>query len=176
MTLAAGPVLPLPGMPPVPVRSLEQLALIGAPQPRDETRCASWLGGVSPTGRGSFLAVSLPGPSRGGTVPANLFAYQLEYGIIPRLGWSGTGDAVLCHQCAFDGCPNPRHLRLGTNALNRSEYHPRHRDLSRPLADVRGTAGHTRAVRTGPSKQEGLEVIEERVLAAGTAGSPQTFW
>lgn len=57
--------------------------------PRDETRCAPWLDGVSSTGHGLFRAASLPGPSRRGTVPAHLFAYQLEYGIIPRLGWSG---------------------------------------------------------------------------------------
>ncbi|QHE72880.1 hypothetical protein GFS60_06529 (plasmid) [Rhodococcus sp. WAY2] len=102
MTTATDPALPPPGMPsPVPVRSLEQLALIGcaatnpcsgtvvavlARQPtvvarfeskryrRGESQCAPWIGGVSSTGHGSFRAASLPGPSRRGTVPAHLFA------------------------------------------------------------------------------------------------------
>lgn len=39
--------------------------------------------------------------------PAHLFAYQLEYGVIPRLGWSGADDAVLCHQCER-GYPHTR--------------------------------------------------------------------
>lgn len=107
-----------------------------------------WLGSVSPTGYGAFRAASLPGPSRRGTVPARLFAYQLEYGVIPRLGWSGADDAVLCHQCDFAGCVNPQHMRLGTNAVNRTEYHLRRRNLASPLADVRGPAG--RAVPSPP--------------------------
>jgi hypothetical protein len=77
---------------------------------------------VSSTGHGSFRAASLPGPTRRGTVPAHLFAYQLSYGVIPRLGWTNTGDAVICHQCDFAGCTNPAHMRLGTNATNRFEY------------------------------------------------------
>jgi hypothetical protein len=192
---------------PTPPPALEQLVLIGAPQPirvpetlwrswldnptvvarfeakryrRDETRCAPWLGGVSSTGHGSFRAASLPGPSRRGTVPAHLFAYQLEYGIIPRLGWSGADDAVLCHQCDFAGCTNPHHLRLGTNRTNRSEYDLRRRNLASPLADVRGAAGRTRAVaaavRTGLANKEEAEVIEERIRAAEAAGSPLTLW
>jgi hypothetical protein len=91
----------------------EQLVLIGQPQPIrvPEHRWRSWLddpevvarfeakryrraadlywvwiGGVSSTGRGSFRAASLPGPTRRGTVPAHLFAYQLAHGVIPRLG------------------------------------------------------------------------------------------
>lgn len=51
-------------------------------------------------------------------MPAHLFAYQLEYGLIPRLGWTNTGDAVLCHQCDFTGCVNPAHMLLGRRPLN----------------------------------------------------------
>ena len=51
--------------------------------------------------------------------------------MIPRLGWSGADDAVLCHQCDFAGCVNPHHMRLGTNAVNRTEYYLRRRNLRR---------------------------------------------
>ncbi|MGW5153223.1 hypothetical protein [Rhodococcus koreensis] len=208
MTTVTGNPLPLPGMPsPTPLPALEQLVLIGAPQPirvperlwrtwlddpvvvarfeakryrRQENLCSIWIAGVSSTGHGSFRAASLPGPSRRGTVPAHLFAYQLEYGIIPRLGWSGADDAVLCHQCDFAGCTNPAHLRLGTNRSNRSEYDLRRRNIASPLSDVRGAAGRTRAiaaaVRTGLANHEGPETIEGRIRAAEAAGSPLTLW
>lgn len=201
-------LLPLPGMPaPARVPGVEQLALIGQPQPirvperlwrswlddpdvvarfeskcyvREGNQCAVWLGGVSSTGHGSFRAASLPGPSRRGTVPAHLFAYQLEYGVIPRLGWSGVDDAVLCHQCDFAGCVNPTHLRLGTNRTNRAEYDLRRRNLAGPLADVRGAAGRTRAVaaaiRAGLADRESAEAIEDRIRAAEAAGLPLTLW
>ncbi|MGC0367725.1 hypothetical protein ABH922_005777 [Rhodococcus sp. 27YEA15] len=84
-----------------------------------------------------------PGLGRG-TVPAHLFAYQLEYGGISRLVWSGTDDAVLCHQCDFADCTNPAHMQLGTNRSNRTEYERRRRNIPSPLADVRGPAGRTR--------------------------------
>ncbi|MFC9553644.1 hypothetical protein ACFTWF_22585 [Rhodococcus sp. NPDC056960] len=198
----------LPGMPAsTPGREVEQLALIGQPQPiriperlwrswlddsavvarfeaktyrRPGDRCTVWLGSVSSTGHGSFRAASLPGPSRRGTVPAHLFAYQLEYGIIPRLGWSETDDAVLCHQCDFAGCVNPHHMRLGTNAVNRTEYHLRRRNLASPLADVRGPAGRTRAIavaiRAGLVGGENSVSIEERIGRAEAAGLPLTLW
>ncbi|MEU2004633.1 hypothetical protein ACH47B_26890 [Rhodococcus sp. NPDC019627] len=189
------------------VSAVEQLALLGQPQPirvperlwrswlddpsvlarfdakcyeRESDRCTVWLGSVSSTGHGSFRAASLPGPSRRGTVPAHLFAYQREYGIIPRLGWSGTDDAVLCHQCDFAGCVNPHHLRLGTNAVNRTEYHLRRRNLASPLADVRGPAGRTRAVATairmGLADRELPHVVETRIAVAEAAGMPLTLW
>ncbi|WP_159929091.1 hypothetical protein [Rhodococcus sp. WAY2] len=189
------------------VSAVEQLALLGQPQPirvperlwrswlddpsvlarfeakcyeRESDRCTVWLGSVSSTGHGSFRAASLPGPSRRGTVPAHLFAYQREYGIIPRLGWSGTDDAVLCHQCDFAGCVNPHHLRLGTNAVNRTEYHLRRRNLASPLADVRGPAGRTRAVaaaiRMGLADRELPHVVETRIAVAEAAGMPLTLW
>ncbi|QXF84260.1 hypothetical protein HBA53_25445 (plasmid) [Rhodococcus pyridinivorans] len=198
----------LPGMPASPaVCEIEQLALIGQPQPirvperrwrswldnptvvarfeaktyrRPGGRCTVWLGSVSSTGHGSFRAASLPGPSRRGTVPAHLFAYQLEYGVIPRLGWSGADDTVLCHQCDFAGCVNPAHMRLGTNAVNRTEYHLRRRNLASPLADVRGPAGRIRAVaaaiRTGWAHGDAAADIEVRIRAAETAGLPLTLW
>ena len=128
----------------------------------------------------AFRAASLPGPSRRGTVPAHLFAHQLEYGVIPRLGWSGADDAVLCHQCDFAGCVNPHHLRLGTNAVNRTEYHLRRRNVASPLADVRGQAGRTRAIaaaiRAGLVHGDDPGRIEERIGGAEAAGLPLTLW
>nr|GLK41740.1 hypothetical protein GCM10017611_86160 [Rhodococcus wratislaviensis] len=112
-------------------------------------------GAIQPRGN-AVDSLALPGPSRRGTVPAHLFAYQLEYGVIPRLGWSGADDAVLCHQCDFAGCTNPTHMRLGTNAVNRTEYRLRRRNLASPLSDVRGPAGRAppsppRFARASPS-------------------------
>jgi hypothetical protein len=75
-----------------------------------------------------------------------IIASDLAYGVIPRLGWSGAEDSVMCHQCDFAGCINPAHMQLGTNATNRVEYLARRRNLASPLADVRGTAGRIRAV------------------------------
>uniref|UniRef100_UPI00146C68FE hypothetical protein n=1 Tax=Rhodococcus opacus TaxID=37919 RepID=UPI00146C68FE len=207
MVTAATSAPMLPGMPVSPaVSEIEQLALIGQPQPirvperlwrswlddptvvarfeaktyrRPGGRCTVWLGSVSSTGHGSFRAASLPGPSRRGTVPAHLFAYQLEYGIIPRLGWSGADDAVLCHQCDFAGCVNPQHMRLGTNTVNRTEY-LRRRNLASPLSDVRGPAGRTRAIaaaiRTGLTCGEDQNSIEQRIRCAEAAGLPLTLW
>ena len=204
----ADDVLSLPGLPAHPaVAGAEQLALLGQPQPiripeqlwrswlddpsvvarfvakcyrREADRCTVWLGSVSSTGHGSFRAASLPGASRRGTVPAHLFAYQLEYGVIPRLGWSGADDAVLCHQCDFAGCVNPRHMRLGTNAVNRSEYQLRRRNLASPLADVRGQAGRTRAIataiRNGLASGDNADAIEQRIRGAEAAGLPLTLW
>jgi hypothetical protein len=185
----------------------EQLVLIGAPQPirvpelrlrswledptviarfeakryqRSDELCWMWLGGVSSTGYGSFRAASLPGPTRPGTVSAHLFAYQLTHGVIPRLGWSGTEDTVICHQCDFTGCVNPAHMRLGTHALNRLEYLSRRRNLCSPLADVRGAAGRTRAIaaaiRAGLAHGEHVDDIENRIERAQLAGRPLTLW
>ncbi len=95
----------------------------------------------------AFRAASLPGPSRRGTVAAHLFAYQLEYGVNSRLGWSGADDAVLCHQCDFAGCTNPAHMRLGTNAVN----------------------------RTGLARGDDLDSIEKRIRCAeAAAGLPRS--
>lgn len=138
------------------------------------------MGAVSSTGHGSFRATSLPGPTRRGTVSAHLFAYQLAHGVIPRLGWSDTEDAVICHQCDFAGCTNPKHMRLGTNATNRFEYFIRRGNLTSPLADVRGAAGRTRAIasaiRTGLAHDEDARTIERRIRDAETAGHPLTLW
>ncbi|GCB59541.1 MULTISPECIES: hypothetical protein [Rhodococcus erythropolis group] len=199
---------PLPGMPDsTPALPAFQMTLIGQPQPvriperrwrswlddpavvsrfeskrfrRCRDQCWPWIGGVSSTGHGSFRAASLPGPSRRGTVPAHLFAYQLEYGVISRLGWSNTDDAVLCHQCDFAGCTNPTHMRLGTNRSNRSEYELRRRNIASPLADVRGPAGRTRAIaaaiRSGVEQNVANDVIDERIAAAEAAGRPLSLW
>lgn len=120
---------------------------------RSPAQCWPWLNAVSSTGHGSFRAASLPGPSRRGTVPAHLFAYQLANGVIDRPGWTAAEDSVVCHTCDFHGCTNPAHLRLGTAAENRAEWSLRRRNPHGPLADTRGAAGRTRAIahaiRTG---------------------------
>lgn len=185
----------------------EQLALMGQPQPirvperlwrswlndplvvarfeakryrRGDDQCWIWIGGVSSTGHGSFRAASLPGPTRRGTVPAHLFAYQLAHGVIPRLGWSNVEDCVICHRCDFTGCTNPAHLRLGTNATNRFEYLTRRRNIANPLADVRGAARRTRsiatAIKTSLANGEDPTTIETRIFNAEFAGRPLTLW
>ena len=185
----------------------EQLVLIGQPRPirvperrwrswlddptivarfdakrykRADGLCWVWIGAVSSTGHGSFRAASLPGPTRRGTVPAHLFAYQLAYGVIPRLGWSGVEDAVICHQCDFAGCTNPAHMRLGTQTTNRAEYFARRRNLASPLADTRGAAGRSRAladaIRTGLGDNDDAAGIERRIRVAEAAGFALTLW
>ncbi|WP_236603669.1 MULTISPECIES: hypothetical protein [Rhodococcus] len=143
-------------------------------------RCTVWLGSVSSTGHGSFRAASLPGPSRRGTVPAHLFAYQLEYGIIPRLGWSGADDTVLCHQCDFAGCTNPRTCSWGLTPSTAPSTDLRRRNLANPLADVRAPAGRIRAVaaaiRTGLARGDDPDSIEERIRCAEAAGLPLMLW
>jgi hypothetical protein len=147
---------------------------------RAADHCWPWLNAVSSTGHGSFRAASLPGPSRRGTVPAHLFAYQLANGIIDRPGWTATQDPVVCHTCDFHGCTNPGHLRLGTAAENRAEWSLRRANPHGPLADTRGAAGRTRAIahaiRTGLKEGEPPERIEQLILAAEESGMPLTLW
>lgn len=201
---------PLPGFPlpnPPAAAVCEQLVLIGEPKParipahqwrawldddtvvarfedkryrREVDQCWPWLGAVSSTGHGSFRAGSLPGRSRRGTVPAHLFAYQLAYGVIPRLGWTGTDDPVLTHRCDSAGCENPHHLRLGTNATNRAEYLARRSCPDGALADLRGAAGRTRAiadaVRAGLHRGADRTEIDDLVRGAELAGLPLTLF
>ena len=147
---------------------------------RSAHQCAPWLGAVSSTGHGSFRAASLPGPSRRGTVPAHLFAYQLAHGVIDRTGWTAAEDPVVCHACDFHGCTNPAHLRLGTAAENRVEWSLRRGNPRSPLADTRGAAGRTRAIaeaiRAGLCAGDSAEQIEHRIQAAEEAGHPLTLW
>ena len=111
---------------------------------------------------------------------ADLFAYKLVHGVIPRLGWSSVEEAVISHQCHFAGCTNPVHMRLGTNATNRFEYLTLRRNLTNPLADVRGAAGRTRAIaatiRAGLANHEDAADVERRILDAQNAGIPLTLW
>ncbi len=71
-------------------------------------------------------------------------------------------------------------MRLGTNAVNRSEYHLRRRNLASPLADVRGQAGRTHAIataiRTGLASGDNADGIEQRIRSAKAAGLPLTLW
>ena len=112
-----------------------------------------------------------------GPCRAHLFAYQLGYGVISRLGWSNTDDAVLCHQCDFAGCTSPAHEQLGTNRSNRSEYELRRRNITSPLADVRGPTGRTRAIaiRTRIEQNVGVDIIEELIATSETAGRPPSL-
>lgn len=145
-----------------------------------DAECWPWLGAVSSTGHGSFRAASLEGVSRRGTVPAHLFAYQLAYGVIPRWGWAGTDDVVVCHQCDYGGCVNPRHMQLGTVASNNAEYAARRRDVHSPLADVRGAAGRSRAigaaVRAAVAAGGDIAEVRRVIAAADAAGRPCTLW
>ena len=147
---------------------------------RTADQCWPWLNAVSSTGHGSFRAASLPGPSRRGTVPAHLFAFQLAHGVIDRPGWNAAEDPVVCHTCDFHGCVNPAHLRLGTAAENRAEWTLRRRNPHGPLADTRGAAGRTHAIahaiRAGLVAGESPEEIEERIRATEEAGLPLTLW
>lgn len=195
------------GLFPLPEVNDEQLSLLGTPREvrtpatlweawltnpatraRFETKrydrgpgsCAPWLAAISSTGHASFRAASRPGPSRRGTVPAHLYAYQLEYGIIDRLGWTALEDPVLRHRCDYPGCVNPHHLQLGSIADNRADYLTRRHTPGSPLADVRGPAGLSRAiataVRDGLAAHEPAPVIDERINAAIAAGQPWALW
>ncbi len=147
---------------------------------RPGDRCWPWINAVSSTGHGSFRAASLPGPSRRGTVPAHLFAFQLDHGVIDRPGWTAAQDPVVCHSCDFHGCTNPAHLRLGTAAENRVEWSLRRGNPHGPLADTRGAAGRTRAVaeaiRAGLRRGEPPGRIEQLIRAAEEEGMPLTLW
>lgn len=147
---------------------------------RGTDQCWPWIGAISSTGHGSFRAASLPGLSRRGTVPAHLYAYQLEHGIIDRLGWSALTDPILCHRCDYAGCTNPHHLRLGTATDNRTEYLARRHGPNSPLADIRGTAGLSRAIadaiRDALSDNASPGEIETRLDEAIVAGQPWALW
>ncbi|NLU65007.1 hypothetical protein HCA61_22480 [Rhodococcus sp. HNM0563] len=203
MSVASGLMLELEGLP----DRGEQLALLGDRRPvrvpadlwrrwlsdpvivarfeskryrRGENQCWPWIGAISSTGHASYRAASLPGPSRRGTVPAHLFAFQLAHGVITRLGWTATDDVTVCHQCDYAACTNPGHMRLGTNATNRIEYVRRRRNLHSPLADVRGAAGRSHAiaeaVRAGLRAGEDAAAIDARIRAAEDAGRPLSLW
>jgi hypothetical protein len=109
-----------------------------------------------------------------------MFAYQLRHGVIERLGWSGISDPVLCHRCDWASCTNPAHLRLGTSAENSREWAQRRRDPTSPLADLRGSAGRSRAIaaaiREGLAAGDDTEAIERRLTVAVAAGTPLTLW
>ncbi len=194
--------------PPAATARPEQLSLLGRPEPvripaeqwrqwledptvrqrfeakvyrgLGEHECHLWSAGISSTGHASFRCGSLPGPGRRGTVPAHLYAYQLEFGVIPRLGWSGSASENLCHRCDEHACLNPRHLRLGTLAENRQEWADRHRIPGGPLADLRGAAGRARAVasaiRQGLAAGEPVARINERIRQVQAEGMPLALW
>ncbi|KAA0918888.1 hypothetical protein [Dietzia sp. ANT_WB102] len=147
---------------------------------RGTDQCWPWIGAISSTGHGSFRAASLPGLSRRGTVPAHLYAYQLEHGIIDRLGWSALNDSILCHRCDYAGCTNPHHLRLGTATDNRTEYLARRHGPNSPLADTRGPAGLSRAIaaaiRNAHAAGESPHIIDRRINDAADVGRPWSLW
>jgi hypothetical protein len=147
---------------------------------RGDDQCWPWIGAISSTGHGSFRAASLPGLSRRGTVPAHLYAWQLEFGIIDRLGWSALTDPILCHRCDYAGCTNPNHLRLGTATDNRTDYLTRRHSPDSPLGDTRGPDGLSRAIadtiRTSLAAGEPTHLIEHRINDAIAAGRPWALW
>lgn len=71
-------------------------------------------------------------------------------------------------------------MRLGTNGTNRIEYLRRRRNFDSPLADVRGSAGRSRAiaeaVRAGLRNGDSAARIEARIRAAEDAGTPLALW
>jgi hypothetical protein len=66
-------------------------------------------------------------------------------------------------------------MRLGTHTTNRAEYIARRRNLTSPLADVRGATGRTRAIaaaiRTCLANNEDAVAIKARIHAAEVAGN-----
>jgi hypothetical protein len=63
---------------------------------------------------------------------------------------------------------------------NRAEWSLLRHNPHDPLADIRGAAGHTRAIahaiRAGPRAGEPSERIEERIHTAEETGLPLTLW
>ena len=78
--------------------------------------CWEWQGSRTKEGYGKFY-------HQGGPVWAHRFAYEREYGDIPK-------DRIIMHGCNNPGCVNPSHLLLGSYAANTmhssmSGTHPR---------------------------------------------------
>ncbi|MCZ0984048.1 HNH endonuclease [Streptomyces diastatochromogenes] len=103
---------------------------------RGPDECWWWTGGLTDTAHGTFRAVSLPGRTRRGTVPAHLFGYRLAHG--PD---SLPAGLVVRHTCDEPPCQNPAHWLAGTRGDNNRDAASRRRLAGHALADVRGAAG-----------------------------------
>ncbi|MGD6757283.1 HNH endonuclease [Streptomyces sp. BH105] len=128
--------------------------------------CWWWTGGLSDTGHGTFRAVSLPGRTRRGTVPAHLFGYRLAHGVdsIPA-------GLVVRHRCDEPPCQNAAHWLLGTRGDNNRDAASRRRLAGHALADVRGAIGRARAVQAAIAAAE-PDRLDAAIAAALAAGNP----
>ncbi|MFC9553714.1 hypothetical protein ACFTWF_22945 [Rhodococcus sp. NPDC056960] len=119
---------------------------------------------MSSTGHGSFRAASLPGPSRRGTVPAHLFAYQLEHGIIPD--WGGPAPTTRC--CATSA------TSPAASTLRTCGWAPTESTAANTTCG--GTRAIAAAIRTGLANHDDPGTMEDRIRAAENAGLPLTLW
>lgn len=131
---------------------------------RGPDECWWWTGGLTDTAHGTFRAVSLPGRTRRGTVPAHLFGYRLANGpdsLPPGL--------VVRHTCDEPPCQNPAHWLAGTRGDNNRDAASRRRLAGHALADVRGAVGRARAVQAAiaAARPEDLDAAITAALAAG---------
>ncbi|MEU5547173.1 HNH endonuclease [Streptomyces sioyaensis] len=128
--------------------------------------CWWWTGGLSDTGHATFRAVSLPGRTRRGIVPAHLFGYRLAHGIdsIPA-------GMVIRHRCDEPPCQNPAHWLLGTRGDNNRDAASRRRLAGHALTDVRGAAGRARAVQAAIAAAD-PDYLDEAIAAALAEGNP----
>ena len=107
----------------------------------------------------SRIVPSLSGPIRRGTVPAHLFAYQLAHGVIPRLGWSGAEDAVICHQCDFAGA-----TRDVARTYPVSEWNPAAPASRTRWRTVAGASWATKCQMLRPPNSRKIKVNKARCL------------
>ncbi|MCQ4127483.1 hypothetical protein NOU13_23525 [Rhodococcus erythropolis] len=96
-----------------------------------------------------------------------------------KVGWSTTDDAVLCNQCDFAGCANAAPIRLEPSTATAAKGLLRC-NIASPLANIRGLAGHTRAIsaaiRIRIEQNLDIATVEERIAAAEAAGRPLSLW
>ncbi|MFF5893966.1 HNH endonuclease [Streptomyces globisporus] len=133
---------------------------------RGPDECWWWTGGLTDTAHGTFRAVSLPGLTRRGTVPAHLFSYRLANGS----GSLATG-VVVRHTCDEPPCQNPAHWLAGTRGDNNRDAASRRRLAGHALADVRGAVGRARAVQAAIAAAR-PEELDAAIAAALRAGNP----
>ncbi|WP_332011289.1 HNH endonuclease [Streptomyces anulatus] len=133
---------------------------------RGPDECWWWTGGLTDTAHGTFRAVSLPGRTRRGTVPAHLFGYRLAHG--PD---SLPGGLVVRHTCDEPPCQNAAHWLAGTRGDNNRDAASRRRLAGHALADVRGAVGRARAVQAAIAAAR-PEELDAAIAAALAAGNP----